>query len=82
MKKEYGNFIQEIWEKGYALECNQERFNELSTNPQTGNFDEKSLIEAKGGLQGEAERMYTNIRQLSNRDVDLDFEIGSSKFSR
>jgi hypothetical protein len=79
MKKEYGNFIQEISEKGYELECSQERFNELSTNPQTGSFDEKSLIEAKGGLQGEAQGMYTNIRRPSNKAVDLDFEIDSSK---
>ena len=79
MKKEYENFIQEISEKGYQLECNQERFNELSTNPQTGAIDEKSLIEAKGGLQGEAQGMYTNIRRPSNKAVDLDFEIDSSK---
>lgn len=79
MKKEYGNFMQEISKKGYELECSQERFNELSTNPQTGSPDEKSLIEAKGGLQGEAQGMYTNIRRPSNKAVDLDFEIDSSK---
>ena len=79
MKKEYRNFMQEISKKGYELECSQERFNELSTNPQTGSIDEKSLIEAKGGLQGEAEGMYTNIRRSSNKAVDLDFEIDSSK---
>jgi len=71
--------MQEISEKGYELECRQERFNELSTNPQTGSIDEKSLIEAKGGLQGEALGMYTNIRRPSNKAVDLDFEIDSSK---
>ena len=79
MKKQYENFMQEMSEKGYELECSQERFNELSTNPQTGSPDEKSLIEAKGGLQGEAEGMYTNIRRPSNKAVDLDFEIDSSK---
>jgi hypothetical protein len=79
MKEEYGNFIQKMSKKGYKLECTQERFNELSTNPQTGSFDEKSLIEAKGGLQGEAQGMYTNIRRPSNKAVDLDFEIDSSK---
>ena len=66
-------------EKGYELKCSQKRFNELSTNPQTGSADEKSLIEAKGGLQVEAQRMYTNIRRPSNKAVDLDFEIDSSK---
>ena len=79
MKKQYEIFIQEISEKNYKLECSQERFNELSINPQTGSPDEKSLIEAKGGLQGEAEKMYTNIRRPSNKAVDLDFEIDSSK---
>jgi len=63
----------------HELECSQERLNELSTNLQTGSFDEKSLIEAKGGLQGEAQGMYTNIRRPRNKAVDLDFEIDSSK---
>ena len=79
MKKQYENFMQEISEKGYELECSQERFNKLSTNPQTGSPDEKSLIEAKGGLQGEAQGMYKNIRRPRNKAVDLDFEIDSSK---
>jgi hypothetical protein len=79
MKKQYENFMQKMSEKGYELECSQERFNELSTNPQTGSPDEKSLIEAKGGLQGEAQGMYKNIRRPSNKAVDLDFEIDSSK---
>ena len=79
MKKEYENFTQEILEKGYELDCSQERFNELSTNPQTNAIDEKSLIEAKGALQGEVEGMYTNIRRPTNKAVDLDFEIDSSK---
>ena len=79
LKKEYENFMQKISEKGYELECSQERFNELYTNPQTSSIDEKSLIEAKGGLQGEAQGMYKNLRRPSNKDVDLDFEIDSSK---
>jgi len=79
MKDQYENFMQKMSEKGYELECSQERFNELSTNPQTGSPDEKSLIEAKGGLQGEAQGMYKNIRRPSNKAVDLDFEIDSSK---
>jgi hypothetical protein len=79
MKKQYENFMQEMSEKGYELECSQERFYELSTNPQTVSPDEKSLIEAKGALQGEAEGMYTNIRRPKNKAVDLDFEIDSSK---
>jgi len=79
IKQEYQNFMQRIAEKGYNLNCTQERFNELATSPQTGNIDEKSLIETKGGLQGEAQGMYTNLRRPSNKDVDLDFEIDSSE---
>lgn len=79
MKKQYENFMQEISEKGYELECSQERFNKLSTNPQTDSIDEKLLIEAKRGLQGEAQGMYKNIRRPSNKAVDLDFEMDSSK---
>lgn len=81
LKKEYRNFMQEISKKGYELECSQERFNELSTNPQTGSPDEKSLVEAKGGLQREAQGIYTNIRRPSNKavDLDFDFEIDSLK---
>lgn len=37
------------------------------------------MIEAKSGLQGEAHGMYTKIRRPSNKAVDLDFEIDSSK---
>jgi len=81
MKEQYENFLQEMSEKGYELECSQERFNELltKTNPQTGSPDEKSLIEAKRALQGEAEGMYTNTCRPRNKAVDLDFEIDSSK---
>jgi len=74
MKKEYENFIQEISEKGYQLECNQERFNELSTNPQTGKFDQKSIFEAEGGLQAEAMGLVKNLRRTENPIVDLDFQ--------
>lgn len=79
IKKEYETFIEKMSEKGYKLECSLERFSDLSTNPQTGNIDAKSLIEAKGGLQGEAQGMFNNIRRPSNKNVDLDFEIDSSQ---
>lgn len=66
--------MQEMSEKRYELECSQERFNELLTNPQTGSPDEKSFIEAKGGLQAQDQGMYTSIRRPSNKAVDLDFD--------
>ena len=79
MKREYENFIQEMSEKGYELESSQKRFNELSVNPQTGVIDEKSLIEVKGSLQGEAQGFYKNPCRPSNKAVDLDFEVDSSE---
>jgi len=75
----YQNFISQMSDKGYEVNISEDRFLELSRNPQTSAIDEKSLIEAKGGLQGEAQGMYTNIRRPSNKAVDLDFEIDSSK---
>lgn len=77
MKKEYETFIRKMRDKGYYIECSQERFNELSTNSEKNKIDEKSMIEAKGGLQGEAEGMYENLRRPSNKAVNLDFEIDS-----
>lgn len=77
MGKEYDTFMERMSDEGYELDCSQERFSKLSTNPQTGIIDKKSLIEAKGGLQGEAQGMYKNIRRPSSPYVDLDFEIDS-----
>lgn len=37
------------------------------------------MIETRVGSEGEAQGMYTDIRQPSNKAVDLDFEIDSSK---
>lgn len=71
--------MQEMSEKGQKLECSQKIFNELSTNSQTNIIDEKSWINAKRGLQGQAQGMYKNIRRPSNKSVDLDCDIDSSK---
>jgi hypothetical protein len=56
------------------VECDQQRFNDLSVNQETGAIDEKSIFEAKGGLQGEGQKMYTNLSRPANPDVRLDFE--------
>ena len=42
----YENFISEMKNKGYEGNIPEERFIELSTNRQTGVFDEKSILEA------------------------------------
>lgn len=62
--------------KGYGdVEVSEKRFLELSTNPQTGNYDYKSIIEAEGALEGEAQGFYSNVRRLDdNSKVDLDFQ--------
>lgn len=73
----YQNFISEMNDKGYQGNISEDRFLELSTNPQTGGFDEKSIFEAEGGLQGEVEGLYSNLRRTNNPKVDLDFEATS-----
>ena len=73
----YQNFISEMNDKGYQANISEDRFLELSTNPQTGVFDEKSIFEAERGLQGEVEGLYSNLRRTNNPKVDLDFEATS-----
>jgi hypothetical protein len=77
MNQKYKTFMASMKQKGLEVNCSQKRFNNLCVNPQTGNIDEKSLIEAKGGLQGEAQGLYQNLRRPSNQEVNLDFEIKS-----
>ena len=72
----YQDFISKMNKKGYKdlKHISEDRFLELSTNPQSGVFDEKSIIEAEGGLQLEVQGKINNLRRLKNPDVvDLDF---------
>lgn len=64
----------EMSRKGYKVDFSLDRFLELSTNPQTGQFDEKSIFETEGGLAGEAKDLFRDLRRPTNPDVDLDFE--------
>lgn len=73
----YQNFISEMNDKGYQGNISEDRFLELCTNPQTNLFDEKSIFETEGGLQGEVEGLYSNLRRTKNPKVDLDFEATS-----
>jgi hypothetical protein len=59
--------------KGYEVNISEDRFLELSTNPQIGKFDENSIFETKRGLELEANGMVNNLRRLDNPKVDLDF---------
>ena len=79
MEKEYTMFMEDMSQKGIEVECDQQRFNDLSVNQETGAIDEKSIFEAKGGLQGEGQKMYKNLRRPANPDVRLDFEATDIK---
>ena len=79
MKKEYTILMEDMPQKGIKLECDQQRFNDLCVNQETGAIDEKSIFEAKGGLQGEGQKMYRNLRRPANPDVRLDFEATDIK---
>ena len=79
MKKEYTILMEDMSQKGIELECDQQRFNDLCVNQETGAIDEKSIFEAKGALQGEGQQMYRNLRRPANPDVRLDFEATDIK---
>jgi hypothetical protein len=70
----YQNFISQMSDKGYEVNISEDRFLELSRNPQTGKFDEKSIFEAEGGLEAEVLGLFKNLRRPENPDVDLDFQ--------
>lgn len=69
----YKDFMSKMRKKGYKIHISENRFLELSTNPQTGDFDEKSIFETEGGLELEANGMVTNLRRPENPQVRLDF---------
>ena len=58
--------------KGYEVNISEDRFIELSTNPQTGKFDDKSIFETEGSLELEAKGIVNNLRRPDNPKVDLD----------
>jgi len=45
MKKEYIMLMEDMSQKGIELECDQQRFNDLCVNQETGAIDEKSIFE-------------------------------------
>jgi len=74
MRKELDDFLDDMARKNIEVECDQRRFNDLCVNQDTGVIDEKSIIEAKGALQGEGEGFYKNLSRPTNPDVKLDFQ--------
>jgi hypothetical protein len=78
----YQDFMSKMNKKGYEVDISEDRFLELSTNPQTGKFDEKSIFETAGGLKLEANGMVNNLRRPDNPKVKLDFvaeRVGSGE---
>lgn len=72
-------FMEDMAQKGIEVKCNQQRFNDLSVNQETGAIDEKSIFEPKRGLRGEGQRMCQNLRRPANPDVRLDFQATGIK---
>ena len=80
MYEEHKNFVEEMKSKGHFVDdgdCDLERFEKLSTNPETDYIDRKSINEAKTILQSEQENLITNARRpnLNKGEPNLDFVI-------
>jgi hypothetical protein len=70
----YQEFNSKMKEKGYDESIpNEDRFLELSKNPQTSNFDEKSIFETLSGLELECQGVVQNLGRPENPKIDLDF---------
>lgn len=78
-KKEYQDFMDAMSEKGIEVECNQARFEELCVNRETGDIDEKSIFEAKGGLQGEGLNLYKDLERINDPKIRADFKAKDAK---
>ena len=71
----YQEFLSEMKEKGYdKVDISEDRFLELAINPETEYFEEKSIIEAKGGLEAELKGMFQKLRRPDNPNNKLDFQ--------
>ena len=86
--EEHKNFLQEMKSKGHfvdEIDCDLERFEKLSTNPETNFITRKAINEAKTILQSEQENLITNARRpnLKKGEPNLDFVVdgpGSYKY--
>lgn len=57
------------------MDISENIFLELATNQQTGVFDEKTIFEAQGSLEGELKGFYKDVKHTTNPKVDLDYEV-------
>lgn len=71
MEKKFRMFMEDMAKKNLYPDCDQQRFNELSLNREKGIFDEKTIFEARGALQAEAQGMFSNVRRPSNPKMKL-----------
>jgi hypothetical protein len=83
MYEEHKNFVEEMKSKGHFVndvDCDLERFEKLSTNPETDFIDRKSINEVKTILQSEQENLITNGRRpnLNKGEPNLDFVVDGS----
>jgi hypothetical protein len=72
----YQDFMSKMKKKkGYEVNISEDRFLELSTNSQTGKFDEKSIFETEGGLELEAifidHKGMIDFGSLSDKGIDI-----------
>lgn len=82
------NFVEEMKSKGHFVDdvdCDLERFEKLSINPETDFIDRKSINEAKTILQSDQENLITKARRpnLNKGEPNLDFVVdgpGSYKY--
>ena len=59
------------------IDCDLRRFKELSTNPETGPIDRKSITEARTIVQSEKENLIFNLRcpDLRKGEPNFDFVV-------
>lgn len=77
LKKIHKNFLQEMNDKNYNLDCSLEKFENLARNSRTKFITKKSIEEAKIILQSETENLIKNPRRphLDGVKYNLDFVI-------
>lgn len=74
LTKEYSQFQKTL---DPTIQCSQERFDELSTDPQRGIITQKSIDETNAILQAEAEGIAKNPKRpnVKQEEPNLDFKI-------
>ena len=69
-------------EKKLVVHVSYKRFKQLSFNKERHRCNDKSIVEACGIIQAEAEGFFKNARRISNPEINLDFVIDAYKTKR